>query len=244
MTEAAGPLRLVVFDFDQTLTTFHVFKALAGWSSGLVPAPHATTEEGQLCRIEELNRNEFSKSGGFARAAFGGASRVEEVRSMLNSLRTEGAELIVCTKGLVGAVKKCLQDLELLQYFSEVYGRVGSEYGALDYDRQRAAGSHAEHGALLGRVDQASWGTKDKLISALMRERNLQFEECALVEDDPDEIQRARPFCRTLFVEAARGLTPQHNATLLRWALVPGALEGEGAGRTGRPAKGWLCIVM
>ncbi|CAK0816096.1 unnamed protein product, partial [Prorocentrum cordatum] len=134
-----------------------------------VPAPHASSEEGQLCRIDELNRNEFQKAGGFACAAFGGASRVDEVGKMLRTLREREAELIICTKGLVGPVKKCLLDLDLLQHFSEVYGNIGSNYGLLAYDREASTAQTPALAELLGRPDQASWGTKDRLISLLMR---------------------------------------------------------------------------
>lgn len=242
--QGSGALRLVVFDFDQTLSCFHVFKALAGWVGGKkcafeVPAPHATSEEGQLCRIDELNRKEFQKDGGFATAAFGGASRVDEVRAMLNALRDYEVELIICTKGLVGAVKKCLVDLGLLELFTEVYGNVGSNYGLQAYDRKAAL--PAGLAPLLGRPDQANWGTKDRLISLLMAERGLQFEQCALVEDDPDEIQRAQGVCRTLFVQQANGMTAEHNNTLLRWAVEPAASsQDQPASKPNR----WMCAVM
>lgn len=243
-----GALRLVVFDFDQTLTRFHVFKTLAGWTAGgrssfEVPAPHASSEEGQLCRIDELNRKEFQKAGGFACAAFGGASRVDEVRKMLCALREGEAELVICTKGLVGPVKKCLLDLDLLQHFSEVYGNIGSNYGLLAYDREASAAKEGALAELLGRSDQASWGTKDRLISLLMRERGLQFEQCVLVEDDPDEIQRAKGVCRTLFVQEASGMTAEHNQKLVRWVTQPAPADARDEGRTCSTSR-WACAVM
>lgn len=217
-----GGLKLVVFDFDQTLSCYHVFKALAGWptSNGKafgVPAPYATSEKGQLSRIVELDKTGF-RAGGFARAAFGGDSRVADVRSLLSGLKDRGAEVIVCTKGLVGVSKKCLKDLELLDYISEVYGNVGDNYGMQPYDRKVESDDLGPEGALLGSAEQSNFGSKGKLIQQLMHKKNLRPEQCILVEDDEEEIRRAKPVCKTLFVEEAHGVTQQHVTSLLRMA--------------------------
>mmetsp|Transcript_46739 Transcript_46739/g.133308 ORF Transcript_46739/g.133308 Transcript_46739/m.133308 type:complete len:243 (-) Transcript_46739:93-821(-) len=227
-------VRLFVFDFDQTLSVHHVFKTLAGWGDGdderssdqrsfRVPAPFATSEEGQVLRIEELNKSTFQKVGGFALAAFGGETRVNEVRALLDGLSAHGAELFVCTKGLIGAVKKCLHDLKLLQYFKEVYGNAGASYGLSAYDRAAEAALSAASRALLGRPEQANWGTKDKLIVDLMRSSGLRQDQCVLVEDDPEEIRRAQPVCRTLLVKDAAGMTQAQMAQLLAMAAEPRA---------------------
>ena len=51
---AQGGLKHVYFDFDQTISTIHVFKQLAGWEPG-VDAPHALSERGQIHRLKMLN---------------------------------------------------------------------------------------------------------------------------------------------------------------------------------------------
>ena len=51
---AEGGLKHVYFDFDQTISTIHVFKQLAGWEPG-VDAPHALSERGQIQRLKMLN---------------------------------------------------------------------------------------------------------------------------------------------------------------------------------------------
>lgn len=244
----SGGVRLFVFDFDQTLSVVHVFKTLAGWADGdnankggsknfRVPAPFATSEEGQVTRIEELSDAEFHEVGGFAQAAFGGELRVAKVRELLRGLKEEGgAELVICTKGLVGAVNKCLHDLDLLRYFGEVYGNVGDNYGMTPYDKRVSeAGILSAAGRqFLGNPEQAGWGTKDKLVKRLMKSRGLGHDQCVLVEDDPEEIRRAEPVCRTLLVKEAAGVTEEHLRELLRLAS-----SGNGAGR-GR----MLCIVQ
>lgn len=225
-------VKLVVFDFDQTLSVCHVFKSLAGWDSSdplvasfvgggkmpfHVPAPYARTEVGQIKRIEELSADEFAEEGGFARAAFGGMERVQEVNNLLQGLHAGGAELIVCTKGLVGAVRKCLLDLDLLRHFSEVYGNVGDSYGMTAYDRQLAEGPPPDSAErFLGKPHQANWGTKDQLISELMKKRGLKHNQCALVEDDPEEIRRAGSVCRTVLVREASGVTEKEIQILLQ----------------------------
>jgi hypothetical protein len=140
---ASDAVRLIVFDFDQTLSVIHVFKTLAGWSKDVhlqVPKPHATTERGQVLRISELSRIEPYKRqvGGFATVALGGEARVELLREMLERLQAREVNLVICTKGLAGAVRKCLADVDLLSFFSEVYGNVGNNYGETPYDQELA----------------------------------------------------------------------------------------------------------
>jgi len=222
-TMAKGGLKLVVFDFDQTLSVYHVFKALAGWrldnkGAFVVPPPYATSERGQLRRILELNGAEFEEAGGFARAAFGSESRIEQLRKCIRELKDSGSEVIVCTKGLVGVARKCLSDLELLVYFDEVYGNIGDSYGMQQYDRQTEADDLGEATKFLGCPEQADFGSKDSLIAQLIQQKKLYKNQCVLVEDDEKEIQRADGVCRTLFVREAQGMTDQHMATLLGMA--------------------------
>jgi len=235
----AGGVRLIVFDFDQTLSCVHVFKSLAGWGESKmaqkgilkVPRPFACTERGQVRRIDELNRTEPFHKDGFARVAFGGERRLEELRSCLTALAGRGLELMICTKGLVGAVKKCLTDLRLLDFFSEVYGNVGGDaYGETAYDRAAASSEiGAVERTLLGSQSQGGWRTKAELIARLLAQRRLRPQQGVLVEDDPEEIRKATGACKTYWVREAEGLTTADLAALLRLT------EPEGAGgATGR----------
>jgi len=216
-------VRLFVFDFDQTLSKFHVFKALAGWgpSSGFqIPPPHCSTEAGQLSRMEELSADEFREEGGFAHVAFGGKERVQQLRKGLEELHGTGAELIICTKGLVGTVNKVLFDLDMHKTFAQVYGRLTGAYGASSYDKKCAAGS-ADVTQYLGTAEQSEWHTKDKLIARIMAQRGLQQQQVILVEDDPEEVKNAAGVCRTLLVKEARGVQEEHLRELLRMAREP-----------------------
>eukprot|EP00440_Ansanella_granifera_P068741 gb/GFBE01074564.1/.p1 GENE.gb/GFBE01074564.1/~~gb/GFBE01074564.1/.p1 ORF type:complete len:255 (+),score=63.99 gb/GFBE01074564.1/:1-765(+) len=214
---AAVATRLYVFDFDQTLTVFHVFKSLSGWKGEYpvrIPGPYAMTETGQVERIQALSRDVFRQAGGFASIAFGGPERIEEVRSMLSLLKSNGADVMICTKGLVGPVQLCLHELDLLQYFSQVYGHVGDSYGTTEYDQKVELEASASSSKFLGRKEQASWGSKDRLMMQLMEKQGLSCLEAVLVEDDPEEIRRASKVCRTFFVREAKGLSKEHMATL------------------------------
>lgn len=219
---ASDAVRLIVFDFDQTLSVIHVFKTLAGWSKDVhlqVPKPHATTERGQVLRISELSRIEPYKRqvGGFATVALGGEARVELLREMLERLQAREVNLVICTKGLAGAVRKCLADVDLLSFFSEVYGNVGNNYGETPYDQElaRIKPSSLEQ-QFMSPASAGSWKSKDKLIVRLANQAGLSRDQAVLVEDDAEEIRRAASICRTLWVREAAGMTQRHIAALLQ----------------------------
>lgn len=221
-------MKLVVFDFDQTLTVYHVFKSLAGWDRTCalgVPAPYATTEQGQVRRILELNKSaEFSRDG-FATKAFGGESRVAEVRRQLASLQEANIELIVCTKGLIGTTRRILMDLNMIQFFGSVYGNAGETYGSAPYDQDTRCHDprklEPEIAEVLGPSQHADWTTKKKLIERLMREKGLQRKEVVLVEDDPEEIRQASTVCQTLYVTEQAGMGAKEFENLRRLGDMP-----------------------
>ncbi|CAE7432618.1 Nlrc5 [Symbiodinium sp. CCMP2456] len=198
---ATEPVRFFMFDFDQTLTVFHVFKSLSGWKQegvcASIPKPHAMSELGQVARIDELSSGEFATQGGFPCAAFGGNSRVEEVRRMLQSLQKEDAEMVICTKGFVGPVQLCLHALGLRSYFTQVYGHIGVTYGTSPFDKQVIADPPALAPQFLGEAWQAEWRSKDQLMVKLLQQKGLKSSQGILVEDDPEEIRRANRICRT-----------------------------------------------
>eukprot|EP00811_Abedinium_folium_P036044 NODE_8790_length_1469_cov_8.434426.p1 GENE.NODE_8790_length_1469_cov_8.434426~~NODE_8790_length_1469_cov_8.434426.p1 ORF type:complete len:274 (+),score=62.61 NODE_8790_length_1469_cov_8.434426:223-1044(+) len=225
-----GPVRLAVFDFDQTLTVFHVFGALAGWDQLQVDAsaprlqpPHALTEQGQLARVRELDlQKPFREGGGFATAAFGGHARVAELRRALVELHAAGLELVVCTKGFVGPVQHCLGSVGLGGCFSMVYGRVDG-YGMTEYDRRILLRDAAEpRSPLLGSSEAADWRSKASLIQRIRAKRGLARHEACLIEDDIREVFDATRHggFRALHVEARRGLEATHLQELRKMAGI------------------------
>eukprot|EP00927_Polykrikos_kofoidii_P079773 TRINITY_DN76597_c0_g1_i1.p1 TRINITY_DN76597_c0_g1~~TRINITY_DN76597_c0_g1_i1.p1 ORF type:complete len:347 (+),score=56.50 TRINITY_DN76597_c0_g1_i1:75-1115(+) len=202
--------RLVIFDFDQTLTVFHVFRSLAGWSAGegiFVPKPHVTTELGQMRRVGELNGS-FAFPSGFALRAFGGEARVNMLRRSFDAVRNQGVALYICTRGLVGVAKTLLLDVGLLDCFVEVYGFNGGRYGETAYDEDVCAVEPTDHERrLLGTCKQNI--SKHKLMSQLSFQMNLRKDEVLLVDDDLEEISRAFGCCRTLWIQDATGINEE-----------------------------------
>merc|ERR1719210_1451024 len=108
----------------------------------------------------------------------------------------------LCSKGLVGAVRKCLDDLGLLQFFAEIYGNLDGKYQLTQYDEEIA--SEVPTGTRVGKPEQGVWESKNQLVGVLMQQRGLMVEECILVEDDEFEVQNANHTCKTLLIEDAR----------------------------------------
>lgn len=135
---------------------------------------------------------------------------------LLEELREKEVELVICTKGLVGTVRKCLEEVELNAYFAEVYGNIGDRYGETEYDLM-VNKSDPEIVRFLGAVSSAGWRSKSSLIALLMEQRGLKHSEACLVEDDEDEIWKADPVCRTIFVADRAGMTAEHFETLRRY---------------------------
>mmetsp|Transcript_9333 Transcript_9333/g.20766 ORF Transcript_9333/g.20766 Transcript_9333/m.20766 type:complete len:282 (+) Transcript_9333:77-922(+) len=222
---ADRPARLVVFDFDQTLSCVHVFKILAGWEQEqlAVDPPFALTEWGQVRRIFELNATEpFNKNGGFALAAFGGPDRVKMLRRLLCLLADRGVKVVICTRGLTGTVKKCLHDVGLDGLISEVFGNTADCYGQHDYDEEIAFGrttSTEQFYAASSQECRFEWDSKDKLIEQVMLEFDpvLDRSQVIFVDDDAQEIEMGQRVSRTIWVSEAEGITPEHCQMIGRW---------------------------
>lgn len=151
---------------------------------------------------------------------------------MLEALKSQGSEIVICTKGLVGPVRLALDRLEMLPFFSQIYGHIGETYGAMPFDKEVAQEQKPELQAMLGERWQAQWSSKDQLASNLMRQRGLTADQVILVEDDPQEVRKAKAVCRTLLVKEARGLTPSQLEQLIRCS------KGE------VPGRGSVCSIL
>lgn len=194
------PLRLAVFDFDQTLSVFHVYRALAGESSG-TPPPYARTEKGQLARVGELDHG-----GAFTMQVMGGPQRVQLMAQFLQELKAHGVDCVICTKGLVGPVRKLLDNAGLLGYFSEVYGNTGDTYGSTDYDSSIPWMWGIAERRYMGSSSASGWGTKSNLIQQLLAERGLSPGDAVFIDDDSSEIQGCAGTCRTVHVAGRQGM--------------------------------------
>lgn len=221
---AGGPGRprlLIMFDFDQTITVFHVFKTLAGWQDAPGMAGRgASTELGQLRLIAELDREEaYASQGGFSKAALGGGDRLERLRWCFLELRKLGCTLVIATKGLVGPTRRVLRDTRLLEFFDEVYGRTDEAYEECCTDYDHTVGSAPpptqEEMQLLSKTVNVDWDTKVSLLARLQAREHAGPDETFLVEDDEQEIHNCSSIAKTLFVSEARGMPDDHLVKLM-----------------------------
>lgn len=230
------PIKLAVFDFDRTLSAYHVFGALAGTSRHtaeledtratgcglIVQPPHARTEHGQLVRLAELDASpEFQATGGFAVTAFGGQDRVVSLQTFFAELGAAGVECLICTRGLVGPVRRCLEKVGLLHFFTRIYGKICTYYGGTEYDAQTSAASMGSDVRFLGSSEDADWESKPLLIARCLQERALQGHEAVFIDDDLSEVQAAMGVCNTIHVQGNQGMS-QHEFVVLR-NIVAGA---------------------
>jgi len=235
------PTRLAVFDFDRTLSCCHVFAALSGGDGGLpVPPPYARTERGQLARLAELDAlPEYRTLGGFALAAFGGPERVAQLRALLDDLHAAGVECVICSKGFVGPLRRCLEQVGLLRHFTQVFGNTGGA-GPTEYDASVPPQALAGSARLLGTPANTGWGSKPQLVAKCLRERGLQGRDAVFIDDTPSEVAGVQSVCATIQVHPPRGMGAREFELLRRW-LAPG---GGGASVTlYRPLSGSLRVA-
>mmetsp|Transcript_40949 Transcript_40949/g.67812 ORF Transcript_40949/g.67812 Transcript_40949/m.67812 type:complete len:527 (-) Transcript_40949:44-1624(-) len=221
------PLRLVIFDFDLTLSTIHLFHALAGTARVPLQAPpYAKTEWGQLARLLELDDSpQYQGQGGFSVAVLGGLERVATLQALLADLRAAGVEAIVCTRGFIGPVRKCLEFAGLLHFFSQVYGNIGDLNGTTDYDVSipiSILGADAHHLGAVERSMEEAGRSKQKVVSRCLQERGLGPTDAVFVDDTWEEISNMQGTCLTIQVQPPHGIG-QREITLLRGLLAGGA---------------------
>jgi len=118
--------RLIVFDFDKTLSSGHVFYKLSGLpkeSGGpKTPGPYSLTEHGQVRKVAALGSK-------WEVEMFGGPQRVATLRSLLQTLSSRpGIVLVILSYGYVAPIRKCLHDLGMLAFFSDVCGKLDEDY--------------------------------------------------------------------------------------------------------------------
>lgn len=211
--------KVIVFDFDQTLTCNHVFKLLAGWTSdpNCPPDLGATTEIGQLKRIQELEAIDPNVITSW----FGGSERVEGLRNFFGELRQNSCELYVCSKGLIGPVRAALERVQLLEEFTDVHAVVDT-YGISPFDQRvlDSGWTPSEEGwdKHMNRTENAEWA-RSKRGKAWLCINLAGPRPAMLVEDDPEEITKAETKgLATCYVEDRRGVGHTEMDEMLAWA--------------------------
>ncbi|KAF4680233.1 hypothetical protein FOZ60_013847, partial [Perkinsus olseni] len=185
ISERTPPLRLAIFDFDQTISVTHVFKQLAGWVSA----------EEETESVEGDHHEKFS----WSIASLGGAARVETLRSFFRTLSEDKhVTLAIITRGNIGCVQLVLHNCGLLKYFTGgVFGNIGDRYGATEFDLSFA--NDVSLSSLEGDEDHASWSRKTDVIRRLMGDK-YEPNEAVFVEDDIKELRAAAKLCRGVYV--------------------------------------------
>lgn len=234
--------RLAIFDFDRTLSCCHVYAALCGGVGGLpVPPPYAQTERGQLARLAELDtRPEYHAQGGFALAAFGGHERVAQLKALLDDVHAAGVECVICSRGFVGPLRRCLEQVGLLGYFTHVFGTIGVASNPTEYDLCLPLGAPGADARFLGTTANTGWGSKASLIARCLRERGLHYGNAIFIDDTPSEIADVQSICATIQVQPPRGMGSREFELLRRW-LVAG--NGGKAAPMYRPFSSGLSLV-
>jgi len=221
------PLRLAVFDFDQTLSACHLYHALAGGNGGIeVFPPYARTERGQLARLAELDASpDYESAGGFTVAAFGGQTRLGELKAALEELHDGGVECVVCSRGLVGPIRRSLDQVGLLQLFSHVFANTGSSPGT-EYDQNLPVDALGVDVRFLQAEGTPRWGpSKGRLVERCMNERGLQWGEAVFVDDTASEIQSVQRMCYTIQVQPPAGEDTPQGMGRIEFDLLRGLLS-------------------
>ena len=139
-SETVPGLRLLCFDFDNTLATIHLANSLAVRGNAIASAgltqsrftavcadgteqPHsAYTDWGELAAMYEgtvdAYREVYGQSG--AAAIFGGPARIADLSAAFAELVGLGVAMYVITKGCAPLVEVALRDAGLLEFFAGI----------------------------------------------------------------------------------------------------------------------------
>jgi phosphoglycolate phosphatase-like HAD superfamily hydrolase len=153
--------------------------------------------------------------GVFALKVFEGPDRLAQVRSVLEELHSNQVECVVLSRGMVQTIRKILEQVELLPFFSEILGSEGCALGCTAYDHSVAAKErtpereqpldidppHTRNCRLPGLMS-----SKVDRLRELMMGRRLCFDEVVFVDDELAEIEQARCVCNTIHISSGMGM--------------------------------------
>jgi len=201
-----GSAKLIVFDFDETISISHVLKQLSSNGHG----KSATSELGQLRLLDELDSAGNNSVGSFARQAIGGEQRQAQLRRFLTSMRDRGVCLVVCSLGIAATVSKVLSQLGLLEFFSEVYGRGPGKYPPKPYDETQTIEANPSETKFLADTEHYKWKDKATVIEKLTERMRLNRSEVIFIDNDIEMLRKAQGLCWTVWVKMNEGMTKEH----------------------------------
>jgi hypothetical protein len=107
-------LRLVMFDFDLTLTTEHLSRLISRKGLG----------------IEQLSQEELVR-------IFGGTERLQTLRCFLGRLCQDGVKLGIMSRGTTSTIKGALCRVDILQYFDRIFGSDSADFENVQFQKVR-----------------------------------------------------------------------------------------------------------
>jgi phosphoglycolate phosphatase-like HAD superfamily hydrolase len=206
LSDQSGSLKLAVFDFDSTLTSFHVFASLAGCATSPnnqkleVFPPYARSERGQISRLRALDADAHWGPGEFALQAFGGPSRVAQLHHMLKELHNRNVECVVLSNGMLGVIRDCLRRVNLSPYFSDVVANTGFSLGSTDYDYSLPFSADAPENGEYRVIN------KIEHLRAWMRDKRLNAHQVVCIDDESHTVGSMQSVCRTIHVASDIGI--------------------------------------
>ena len=196
----------IVFDFDCTLTAKHWWKGLymRQFSRNSILAPTLSQEERKF--LQDIDSYEFvahqspmfSKLGALLQHTWGSSARLQQVRALLQELKSSNAMISISTNGQVNEVMGVLNASGISTgIFSYIHGYDDGRESKIAYDVSN------------GTYVSFSTHSKEEFIRKVCDPTNI--DNCIYVDDDSSEYANVAALCRTVPLEKeSTGLTADH----------------------------------
>eukprot|EP01065_Artemidia_motanka_P032568 TRINITY_DN39553_c0_g1_i1.p1 TRINITY_DN39553_c0_g1~~TRINITY_DN39553_c0_g1_i1.p1 ORF type:complete len:472 (+),score=123.52 TRINITY_DN39553_c0_g1_i1:83-1498(+) len=110
-------LRLILYDFDCTLSTLHLYHTLNEEAPEALVEGAATQED--MCSLQHATMERCFGSAAALEGVFGGAERLQQLKAFLEELRRCGVMLGVLSHGFTSIVSTALRRADLLSVFDQ-----------------------------------------------------------------------------------------------------------------------------
>lgn len=176
----------IVFDFDQTLTSFHMSKLLH-------------MKESRDFLTDSFHANTLTSSDQFMVALFGGLERISMLHKALHYCANESSDidLFVLSFGHPDEIISALEKLKWLDFFKMIIGNVVDRVVIRDIvTRAQYSPSNAR--------------PKSQTVQAEIKARGYQ--RIIFIDDDLTQVQSFQPSdnVMTIHVDTGRGITQDH----------------------------------
>ncbi|ARF10018.1 protein kinase [Indivirus ILV1] len=106
--------KCIVFDFDCTLTSKHLYKSLR----------ENTNMHDLILKLKPNQNNEKYKNDiiEYVNDIFGGIERIAKLKSLFSNLKDANIDLYISSRGVVAEIASALLAVDLYSYFQKIYG--------------------------------------------------------------------------------------------------------------------------